>query len=277
MNLAKPKASEQTEAPSRKKQEETAATTPIVPPARIAPNNRTGTGAHDDAHEEKNYRLSRRQFWVALVTLVVLALYTAIAAYQAYKMREATKAAQESADNGRQQTDLFRQQLIGTEAAVIVADFGGFEPNKYAFNIGFRNDGRVIGSKVSVRLAARRETVSGAMPIGEPWSCDFDLPPVVPGKVSGHQCFLAGLNGDAWQPIANFKQTIAVDGSFSYWNGFEDARQTICLRYVPSGLRSRFGSEGPGSFVSCDWYPAWIEYLRERMAGSDAGSQPPPR
>lgn len=48
-------------------------------------------------YQEKSYRLNQRQFVIAIITLVVLATYTAIAGYQAKQMRLATIAATQSA------------------------------------------------------------------------------------------------------------------------------------------------------------------------------------
>ena len=205
-------------------------------------------------------------FWTAVAT-VMIAITTGIYTYYARKQWEAMD----------KQATLMHEQLVGTEAAVlVVSEYPGIELPAYGFDIGLRNDGHVIASKVRVTLTAKRETVSTTEAIGEPWHCDFDLPPIAQGKVGEHQCFLQGLNERSWQPIGAFQQTIAVDGGFSYWNGFEDVPiQSVCLRYVPSGLKSKFGSEGPGSFVSCDRYPGWIQYLKERMAGNGE-AQPPP-
>jgi hypothetical protein len=55
------------------------------------------TRSGNDSNEEKKYRLNQKQFVVEKITLIVLAIYTAIAGYQAMKMRTATKAASESA------------------------------------------------------------------------------------------------------------------------------------------------------------------------------------
>jgi hypothetical protein len=236
-----------------------------------------------------NYKIGSRKkenWWdkikpfVELCGVILLAVYTGytIKIYSANK--KAADVAQRTLVEIQQQTMLIRQQLVGTEAAVVVInDFPGIESaqtNNYGFNIGFRNDGHVVASRVNVTLVVRRETVDGAKPIGEPWHCDFDLSPIPPTKVEEHQCFLKGMDKREWRPIGDFRQTIAVDGSFFYWNGFEAMpNQLICLRYVPSGLKSKFGSEGPGRFVFCDRYPAWIEYLKARMAGN--GEKQPPQ
>src|SRR5208283_5351869 len=48
--------------------------------------------------QKKRYRQERNRFRIEVLTLVVIAIYTGIAGYQGYKMREATEAAKTSAD-----------------------------------------------------------------------------------------------------------------------------------------------------------------------------------
>jgi hypothetical protein len=70
---------------------------PPVPPPNPPPSAPSRCGCDNDPYEQKNYRLNKRQFIVALITLFVLSIYTAVAAYQAYQMRKATKATQVAA------------------------------------------------------------------------------------------------------------------------------------------------------------------------------------
>jgi len=229
------------------------------------------------SHQEE--ATAKRRKVPGWLKFVVNVLTLAAVTWYACEARKQRVAMDNTFEQVQKQTTLARQQLVGTQAAVVVInDYPGIESpqtNQYGFDIGFRNDGHVIASNVEVLLTVRRETVHGAKPVGEPWHCDFGLSPIAPTKVGEHQCFLEGLTARTWQPIGEFKQTIAVDGHFSYWNGFEDASPIpICLRYVPSGIKSKYGSEGPGRFVSCDRYPEWIEYLRARIAGEEVYRQP---
>lgn len=59
--------------------------------------------------QNKNERRERNRFRVEVLTLIIISFYTAIAAYQGWKMREATDAAQKSAD-------------VATEAVKIAKD-----------------------------------------------------------------------------------------------------------------------------------------------------------
>lgn len=66
-------------------------------PAVIKPSAPASVGAQRDAYDEKNYRLSKKQYRVAITTLVVLGIYTAIAAYQACQMRVSTRVSAKAA------------------------------------------------------------------------------------------------------------------------------------------------------------------------------------
>lgn len=51
----------------------------------------------DETYQQKNYQLARKQFRVAIFTLVVLGIYTAIAGYQGRQMQRATTATEKAA------------------------------------------------------------------------------------------------------------------------------------------------------------------------------------
>lgn len=167
------------------------------------------------------------------------------------------------AEMGRQGT-LMHQQLVGTEAAIVnVLEFPNIEsPNtgNFGFNIALKNDGHVTAGNVHLALTAQIMNLPSMESVGELWKCDppdFLLAGNTPKNI---QCFLNGLNTDTWQPIKDFKQTIAVDGAFSYDNGFgETIHRAICLRYIPT-IKTNFGDEAFNRFEACERIPALMEY-----------------
>ncbi len=60
---------------------------PFIPPANSKPNTPASTEGQSDAYQEKGYRLAKKQYWVAIITMILLFVYTAIASYQACMMR----------------------------------------------------------------------------------------------------------------------------------------------------------------------------------------------
>jgi len=93
-NQQEPKGPGQAEAGAQENGEKTAS--PVVP-SNLPVSASSPTDGKTDSLATKNYELSRRQFVIALITLVALATYTSIAAYQANLMREATNASRRSA------------------------------------------------------------------------------------------------------------------------------------------------------------------------------------
>lgn len=70
----------------------------FLPLASPEPKEPFTANKKDDSYQEKSYRLDRKRYLVEIATLIVLGIYTLVAGYQAYKMREATRAAKQSAD-----------------------------------------------------------------------------------------------------------------------------------------------------------------------------------
>lgn len=93
--IKEPNGTQSTENQPQEKGEESS---PSSPPTSLEPKTQIPTKCHDGGYQEKNYRLNRKQFVVATITLIILFAYTTIAAYQARQMRQATEAARKSAD-----------------------------------------------------------------------------------------------------------------------------------------------------------------------------------
>lgn len=94
----------------------------------------------DEYHtnQQEQSRKDRKRFCVEVATLIVISLYTAIAAYQGYKMRQATDAAKESAAAAASASKTAEGSLMEiqkqTEAMQIAAD-----ANKKTVELAERN------------------------------------------------------------------------------------------------------------------------------------------
>jgi len=97
-----------TESQPQKKDEEPS---PSAPSTTLKPNPPVPRECQSDCYQEKHYRLNKRQFVVAMMTLIVLFGYTAVAFYQAYEMRKATRAATDSAKAARDSADAAKQAM----------------------------------------------------------------------------------------------------------------------------------------------------------------------
>jgi len=220
-----------------------------------------------------------------VIATIVIAIATAVNLFVAiamwHEMHATGTDTHELAVSAGKQIDLMRQQLVGTQAAVVVVhEYPGIEStqtNFYGFYIAFRNDGHTIASKAHATLTAQTKTAHGLKPItslNPP--CDFDLPPILPTKIQDHRCSFEGLNERSWKPIADLRQTLAIEGALKYWNGFEEVPpQKICLLFVPTGPRNKFGGgDGPNRFVECDAYRSWIDFMDKRLAGNENAQRP---
>jgi len=211
----------------------------------------------------------------------LLAIYTGftILMYCANKKaadaaKSAANAATCAAKAAQEQTMLMKQQLVGTQAAVVrVADYPSIYPlgKLFRVDLAFVNSGHVLAKNIQMSVKVTMQEVKTGKMIEVLTNCTSQLEVLAPGdkpqKIS-QPCDFPVI-GQKWANITTLKDTIAVDGTFSYWNGFEESgSQVICLRYVPRGVKTAFGAnEGDGRFFSCTDYPGAIAYLKARIAG----------
>src|SRR5713101_1112753 len=243
-------------------QEDSHKSAPEAPPPTAPPNLPVAASDEYDSYEGKNYRLSQKQFVAAKITLIVLAIYTGIAGYQAWKMRQATGAA-------ITQTQLLSAQLKGTMSATVRLEEPRFTPDpvtqELTLVILFINGGHIIAPKTNAAL--RIETLSFP-----------DLKTVLNSRTEMLTINEFGAGGsysklitvhDFPGPDRNFisqTKTIRVSGTFSYDNGFGDQfQEPICHAYIGRyNLKNEgyAGSTGGGDgFYPCDRFNELVPYI----------------
>jgi hypothetical protein len=215
--------------------------------------------------------------FVEIAGIVILGVYTTYT-IKIYRANHDTAiAAQKTLCEIQKQTTLTRQQLVGSQAAVVnVWPSPGIENppemtssgiGSPGFNIAFKNDGNIIANGFYARLKNHRIILPSEKAASDPLPCDFDLPILSKEKPKDFQCSLVGfLTEKVWLSMEKLNQTIAVDGTYSYGNGFgEQVTEKVCLRFVPQ-VRTKYGLDGDGNFVSCDRFPATLDRLMKRRA-----------
>src|SRR5262249_16486974 len=149
----------------------------------------------------------------------------------------------------QKQTIMIRQQLVGSQGAVVkmngpvgagpLPDLG----KNINISFGFKNEGHVNASALHIRVVIGKTLVSGDKWIDNPIPCDFTIMTLAPDKPEYRQCFFTILPSDM-KAIASLKETIAINGTYTYENGFGDLKaEPMCFRYFPH-VRTKYGLEG---------------------------------
>jgi hypothetical protein len=237
-----------------------------VPHSAADANPPSPPSSNTKTHKPNRDRLDYVKFGVEVVGLGFLIAYTVYAGLQWGAMKgQLTEL--------RQQTTLTRQQVVGTYAAVVrIVDFAGIslqETGHDTIDVAFRNDGRTISKEAHANFYAQRMKLPDGELIGEPFSQCFLTPSVItpdPRDTKLAPCPLVGLSKIDWEAMHALKQTIGIRGNLTYDNGFGDSVPTkICLDFVPK-IRTKFGEDGEGNFISCDSFPGRLQYLQERAS-----------
>jgi hypothetical protein len=197
-----------------------------VPEVKVPPPHKSYATTCDKKRDKWDIAKLVAEF-VGLGFLILYTLYTA-GIYCANK--KAAEAAQDTLGEIQKQTNLARQQLVGSQAAVVSLNMGHgvleVEPhplkNNVNISIGLKNEGHVIGKSVEMRLRIQIFRISDRKYLGKQWTCDYPIPVISPDKTSYSQCFVDGLSGDNLRSIENMTQTIALDGEYTYNDGFDD-------------------------------------------------------
>ena len=209
--------------------------------------------------------------FVGLVFLIVYTLYTA-GIYCANQ--RAAQAAQDTLGEIQKQTKLARQQLIGTQAAIVSLNGNGnlsttpmpITDANVILSIGLKNDGHVIANAISMRLKIQVLSLTNNNFIGPEWPCDFVIPTLAPGPAAYRLCHITGLSSEDLRLISELRRTIAIDGSYSYDNGFGETKtEQMCFRYSPETKTPKHGTEEAGVF-SCEGFNVMRDRILRELA-----------
>jgi hypothetical protein len=226
----------------------------------------------EGAQYKKKDRRKTIKFWAEIGGLVILAFYTGFT----YRIMRASVDAAQTANSTfgeiQKQTLLMRQQLIGTQGAIVsINGVMGAGPlptlsNNVNISIGLKNEGHVIANAVHIQAAIRVIQIAGEKRIGREWSCESSITVLPPDKPQYRQCVIKGLlSNEDLTLIASLKRTIGIDGSYTYDNGFGETKtEPMCFRYAPQ-VKTKYGMDGSGHFVTCTDFSIEHEIVLRRL------------
>jgi len=228
--------------------------------------------------QSKNYRLQWVTLIVTTLSLIVLMVYAGYT-IRIYRANEkAAQAAHDTLGEVQKQTTLMRQQLVGTQSAVVVFNAPSPLIDPYPlvsrqFNIstGLRNEGHIIANNVELHLVVQSLRIATGARFGKQWRCDYAIGVMPPSTVNRpaeyRQCFVDGISKSEFDLLNSMESTIGVEGFYGYDNGFgETKRQQFCLRYQPFVKTKTHGIYGSAQLTDCDIFPVLMQAIKKGIS-----------
>lgn len=175
-----------------------------------------------------------------------------------------------------QQTTLLTKQLEGTQGAFVeitnLRDQPSVIPRNRRIEAIVENTGHVIAGQVRAELKITRQTLPQRNALGEPENWTITIGEFAPTAKDGGRVEprVIRLSEDEVTRINNAKETIRIEGSLFYLNGFGTKEmQPICFSFLPtSPLGSTASEPGPNWQPQlCSLFEANLQerYTRERL------------
>jgi len=221
-----------------------------IPPAAMHTYN---------ASQNKNQRMERWKLGVEILTLAAVIYYACVARGQLSSMEKAYGEIQTQTGQIQQQTKLMRQQLVGSQAAVLTFQPLGFN-SPHDLSLSISNDGHINALDVHIYVTATKESISGhvldtpkhystVVPVvkaAAAWSGLWNLP----------WTFRQIGESGKWPVGWPGNETFEFKGTVVYDNGFGDIiTVSLCQKWLPNfsiitinPLNRGKGSSGGGGF-----------------------------
>ena len=226
-----------------------------------------------DANEEKHVNVVSTI--IASLTLTVVAIYSTINYYQLQEMRYATQAADGTLAEAQKQTQFLRQQLVGTQEAIVRPDIQHFED---LWQVQMTNIGHVDAKNFHSTISVERVGIYQGKLIGKLKDIETTIP-VFPQGSSGVQppVVLYEIPKD-WTPLTwdNFIRTgatLQISVSLRYDNGFGDSiHSTTCNMWIPFyQIRTLNGLATSGGAAPCSRFHAALRDIIRRKEDESKG------
>ena len=143
-------------------------------------------------------------------------------------------------EQAQKQTVISRQQLIGSQRAVIAFSVG-FNGGPSELGVSLQNDGHITAKNVQVKISASKGELPSGVPTGAPLSFTASVPAIFPATGFHKQWLLPwqhpqlGIGSPKeWPKGWPGTFTYIFRGEYSYDNGFEETiRQSFCEAWLP--------------------------------------------
>ena len=189
--------------------------------------------------------------WEKAAVLVALGIL-GVNAWQSYETRKAAEAAKGA-------TELTREQLVGTQAAICFMNANIQAPPFDVVRISVGNRGHIISPRVWGDIEIIRKRLPGHEQIGDVQSVKIDQYQVEPedkrGDVREVDVPVVGLD---YAAVEHLKETVIVMARLNYKNGFGDTiPEAECLQGIGMHLEKR--RYAGTQFMPCDKVPSLLK------------------
>ena len=235
----------------------------------------------DEEQTEKKKKRRRKtiKLWAEVVSAIVLLGYFGVTILIWCANNKAAIAAQNTLGEIQKQTTLMRQQMVGTQAAVLQFEIHDNNPGTWGLVGGIRNSGIVTATHVHYRVQITRQRFSNGSisTIGSP-SIFEDTPNIIKGGGTWPDFAWPHVWSVPWirmNPNPNIIENIwpvdwpgkdlsEIKVNLTYDNGFGDIiTKDLCFeRLPPLNVKIHNGSMGIGGNIPCDHFPNAIAEQR---------------
>jgi hypothetical protein len=219
---------------------------------------------------------------ISFITLLALTFYAGYTVKIYRANHDAAKSAQETLGEIQKQTTLMRQQVVGTQAAILQLDISFGEDGR--LGISLNNLGRVTADLVQFQIEATKGELPGGKPTGAPITFS---PPVSTIQAQGafirdwtlpwRPKQLSADAGQKWPQGWPGKVTYIFRSKYSYQDGFGDpAEQATCRAWLPRfTINYKLQGSGGGGLIACDDLATVIHSVQEQEKTAENGAEKP--
>jgi hypothetical protein len=223
-----------------------------TPEAKMPPSH----SCHKISCDKKRDGWDYTKFFAEIIGLGFLVAYTIYTAGIYRANRKAAEAAHDTLVEIQRQTSMIKQQLVGTQGAIVTVEQPEWDFKTSKLQLPVRNAGAVDSPHFNLKAQVLREILPGENISGNPIPIEVSdgvVPRqgfIVPGPFAILPWRLPKVEPSKWPGAEVF----IVRGTFSYKNGFDETptQHSFCYYFLPAQTGGYDGTFQGGPSPTCD-------------------------
>lgn len=180
--------------------------------------------SQEEAGKKKDRRRKTIAFWVEVISALVLTGYFGVTILIYMATSNQAESTHKTFAEIQKQTTMIRQQLVGTQAALIVFGQPRWEDTKRELSFQITNGGQVIGRLVKFDATIQRKSLPNKTPIGGAILVHSENEEIAKNATFPIKVTLPWRLPQEMKNVANWpgREFVTIDGAYTYDDGFGD-------------------------------------------------------
>jgi hypothetical protein len=217
--------------------------------------------------DRAKYRLEKKAYSTSHWTMIFLIVYTGLTLIVAITSIITALAAKHSSDSAVNSYKLTKRHTEDTDEAIVYVRGETTEDGSNVYRVTVANTGKISAHSVAAHIEISQHTLPSDAKQKTFAAFDINQDELRIDTPVFKETVLEGFGAADWEKIHTLKESIRIEGTLSYENGFDDRRNpTFCQELLTQPNPPGNTPASMNVLVDCNRLPSFLPPLYKRFA-----------